>query len=330
MTNLKIDGNLPPLSGDVVDTALTAEEYGFDGMWTGETDNDAFLPHLLAAEHTDDLALGTNIALSFTRSPMVLAYLAWDLQQYSDGRFHLGLGTQVKGHNERRFSVNFDWESPGPRFREVIESIKHIFEVFQGEADELDYEGEYYQFSLMTDFFNPGPIDDPDIPIYVAGVNEYNLRTAGRVGDGLALHPFNTPEYTEEVVLPIVEEGAETAERSLDDVDLVATPLIVTGETDEEIEENREMIRMQIAFYASTRTYHTILEHYGWEDIGMELHELSKQDAFGEMGELVTDEMLETFSIEAPLDDLVNEVRREYGGLVDRARVTNVEAGRGI
>jgi alkanesulfonate monooxygenase SsuD/methylene tetrahydromethanopterin reductase-like flavin-dependent oxidoreductase (luciferase family) len=130
--------------------------------------------------------------------------------------------------------------------------------------------------------------------------------------------------------LPIVEEGAETAERSLDDVDLVATPLIVTGETDEEIEENREMIRMQIAFYASTRTYHTILEHYGWEDIGMELHELSKQDAFGEMGELVTDEMLETFSIEAPLDDLVNEVRREYGGLVDRARVTNVEAGRGI
>lgn len=330
MSDLQIDANLPGLGQGVVETATTAEDYGFDGVWTGETSHDAFLPLPLAAEYTDNLEVGTNIALSFTRSPMALAYMAWDLADYTDGRFMLGLGTQVKGHNERRFSVSFDWESPGPRLREVVESIKHIFDVFQGEADELDYQGEYYQFSLMTEFFNPGPIDNPEIPIYVAGVNEYNLRTAGRVGDGLAMHPFNTPEYTEEVVIPTVREGAERGGRSFDEIELVATPLLITGETDEEIEESRELIRSQIAFYASTRTYHTILEHYGWEDTGMELHELSKENRFGEMAELVTDEMVDTFAVQAPLTDLVDEVKDTYGGIADRIRVTRLEAGRGL
>ncbi len=330
MSDLKIDTNLSSLPSEPVETARTAEEYGFDGLWTAEAAHDGFLPLVLAAEHTTEPVIGTNIALSFTRSPMVLAYLAWDLQTYSDGRFVLGLGTQVKGHNERRFSVDFDWESPGPRLREVVESIKHIFDVFQGEADALEYDGEFYQFSLMTDFFNPGPIDTPAVPIYVAGVNEYNIRTAGRVGDGLTIHPLTPPEYIEEVVIPTVEDAATNADRDPDDVDLLASPMVITGETADDIEQNRELTRTQIAFYGSTRTYHPILEYYGWEDIGMELHDLSTQNKFGEMGELVTEEMVDTFAVQAPIDDIVDDVRDSYGDIVDRAQITETRVGRGI
>ena len=315
---MKIDANLHGLPHDVVDLAEAAEEMGFDGIWSHETAHDAFLPHPLVAEHTTDLQMGTRIALAFTRSPMALAYQAWDLADYSDGRFVLGLGTQVKGHNERRFSVDFEWESPGRRLREVVESIRHIFDVFQGDAERLDYQGEFFQFSLMTETFDPGPIDHPDVPIYIAGVNEYNIRLAGELCDGLCLHAFNTPKYTEEVILPLVEEGAERGGRSLDDVVLSASPFTITGRTDEEMERRREEVRRRVAFYGSTRTYHDVLALHGWEDVGMELHELSTDNEWAAMSDLVTEEMLDAFAVEAPIDGIADAVRDAYGGLADR------------
>ena len=318
MSDLKFDTSMPGLPAGAAEAAMEAEERGFDGVWSSETSHDAFLSHPVAAEHTDDIDLGTSIALSFTRSPMVLAYLCWDLAAYSGGRFTLGLGTQVKGHNERRFSVDFDWEAPGPRLREVIESLRHIFDVWQGEEDRLDYQGEYFQFSLMTEFFNPGPIEHPDVPIFIAGVNDYNVRLAGELCDGITMHGFNTPEYTKEVIVPGVEEGAERGDRSLDDVEIAASPMIVTGETDEERAESREVTRRRIAFYGSTRTYHPVFEQHDWYDIGPELHELSVEGKFDEMPDLVTDEMVDTFAIVADPDELVSEIVATYGDVADR------------
>ena len=329
MSDLEFDTAIPGLPGGAREAATAAEEMGFDGVFSAETSHDAFLPVPIAAEHTDDVEISTRIALSFTRSPMVLAYMAWDLAAYSGGRFALGLGTQVKGHNERRFSVDFEWESPGPRLREVVESLRHIWDVWQGEEERLDYQGEFFQFDLMTEFFDPGPIDDPDVPIYIAGVNEYNLHLAGELCDGLAMHPLNAPEYTEEVIVPAVREGAEEAGRSLEDVQLAASPMVITGETEEEIERNREATRRQIAFYGSTRTYHVILDHLGFDDVGPQLHELSVEGKFGEMPELVTDEMLYTFAIEAPPGEVADEVRDAYGDVADRASIP-LEAGEGI
>lgn len=321
MSDLKIDTQVFGINDDVSRKAAMAEDLGFDAVWAPEMDFDSFLAQPLIAEHTERVELGPQIATAFTRSPMVLAYMAWDLQQFSDGRFHLALGTQVEAHNERRFAVDFDWEPPGPRFREVVESIRHIWEVFQGEADGLDYDGEYYQFSLMTDFFDPGPIDHPDIPITLAAVNEYNIQLAGEIADGLSMHGFNTPKYTEEVIRPLVERGAARGDRSLDDFELRANPFVVTGETDAEMERQREEVKRQISFYGSTPAYHDVLELHGWGEVGEQLHELSKQDEWGEMVGLVTDDIVDAFSVEAPVDSIADDIRSKYGGVADRVMV---------
>ncbi len=315
MSDLDIDAMVPGLSAETADLAERAEDLGFDAVYTPETDHDAFLPHPLIADRTEQIQHGTRIALSFTRSPMALAYMAWDLADFSDGRFILGLGTQVKGHNERRFSV--DWTAPGPRLREVVESLRHIFDVFQGEAS-LDYDGEHYSFSLMTETFDPGPIDEPHVPIYIAGVNEYNIRLAGELCDGLAMHSFNTPAYTDDVIAPTVAEGAEAGGRSLDDVSLSASPFVVSGETEAEREQSRDAARRQIAFYGSTRTYLDVLEHHGWGDVGQELHDLSREQRWDDMADLVTDEMVATFAIEAPPDAILDRAREIYGDVADR------------
>ena len=318
MSEMKLDVKLGGLSREVGSYASRAESAGVDCIWSNETEHDSFLPHPIVAEHTDEAAFGTRIATAFTRSPMVLAQMAWDLQQYSGGRFVLGLGPQVKAHNERRFSVDFEWESPGPRLREVVESIRHIWDVFQGRTDELDYDGEFYQFSLLTDAFDPGPIEDPEIPIYIAGVNEYNIRLSGELCDGLCLHSFNTPSYTREVVEPLVEEGADRADRSVEEVSISASPFVITGRDTEERERKRREVRERVAFYASTPTYKPVMEHHGWVDTGRKLHELSRENEWEEMADLVTDEMLETFAIDAPIEEVPDAVEAEYGDVADR------------
>ncbi|ODR83494.1 LLM class F420-dependent oxidoreductase [Haladaptatus sp. W1] len=316
MRELQIDTLVPPLSDETIEVAERAERLGFDGVWSMENSNDGFLPHVLAAEHTDRVTMGNRIALSFTRSPMVVAQMAWDLARYSNGRYVLGLGTQVKGHNERRFSV--EWKSPGPRLREVIESIRHIWEVFQGEADALNYDGEHYSFSLLTDRFDPGPIDHPDIPIYIGGVNEYNLRLAGELCDGLSIHPFTSNRYANDVIAERIAEGAARADRDPDEIEILASPLVITGDSEEEMAENRERVRRRVAFYGSTRTYHDVLDIHGWTSLGQDLHELSKEKKWDEMADLVTDEMLATFTVEALPEDLVDAAATMYEGVADR------------
>lgn len=318
MSELKIDANVHGLLHDVPAHAEAAEETRFDGIWSHETSHDAFAPLPVIADHTSELEFGTRIATAFTRSPMVLAQTAWDLQAFSGGRFILGLGTQVKTHNKRRFSVEFEWESPGPRLREVIESLRHIWDVFQGRTEELDYEGEFYRFSLMSETWNPGPIDYPDVPIYIAAVNEYNIRLAGELCDGVCLHAFNTPSYTREVIAPLVREGTDRAGRSTDEVTVSASPFVITGRDDEESEKRRENVRERVAFYASTPTYKDVMAHHGWEDVGRELHGLSREGEWDEMADLVTDEMLAAFAIEAPIDEVADAVREEYGEIADR------------
>ncbi|SEH17253.1 probable F420-dependent oxidoreductase, MSMEG_2256 family [Natronorubrum sediminis] len=322
MTDLKIDTAVKGLSTESADLAAQAESFGFDGVFTPETDEDPFLPLPLVADQTTDIEIGTRIATSFTRSPMVLAYQAWDLQRFTDGRMILGLGTQVKGHNERRFSVDFEWESPGSRLREEVIALKHIFDVFQGNEDELDFDGEFFQFSLMTDEFNPGPLEAGPPDIWVAGVSEYMLKMAGDVSDGLCMHAFNTPKYTEEVIVPTVEEGAEIGGRDPNDVTLSASPFLITGETEERRAEMRQEAKQRIAFYGSTRTYHDVLELHGWKDVGMELHELSKEGKWDEMTELVTDEMVAAFAIEAEPDTLAEKIEEKYGGVADRIQLS--------
>ena len=321
VSDLKIDTGVQGVSTETAELATKAEEFGFDAVFTAETDSDPFLPLPLVAEHTDDVQVGTRIATAFTRSPMVLAYQSWDLQRYSDGQMVLGLGTQVKGHNERRFSVDFEWESPGPRLREEVLAIKYIFDVFQGEEEKLDFDGEFFQFSLMTEEFNPGPLDVGPPEVWVAGVNDYMLKMAGDVSDGLCMHAFNTPKYTEEVIAPLVAEGAEIGDRDPSEVTLSASPFLITGETEEERERMRQEAKQRIAFYGSTRTYHDVLELHGWKDVGMELHELSKEGKWAEMADLVTDEMVATFAVEAPPEDLADEILTKYGGVADRVQL---------
>lgn len=321
MSDLKIDTAVQGLSGESAQLAAKAEEFGFDGVFTPELDQDPLLPLPLVAEHTDTVDIGTRIVTSFTRSPMVLAYMAWDLQRYSDGRMTLGLGTQVKGHNERRFSVDFEWERPGPRLREEVLALRHIFDVFQGTEDDLDFDGEFFQFSLMTDTFRPEPIDAGPPKIWIAGVNEYMLKMAGEVADGLAMHGFNTPKYTDEVIAPLVAEGTEIGDRDSGAVELSASPFLITGDTGEERQAARQEAKGRIAFYGSTRTYHDVLELHGWKDVGMKLHELSKDDAWQEMAEMVTDDMLAAFAIDAPPEDLADEILDKYGGVADRVQL---------
>ena len=294
--------------------AREASDLGYDGFFTAETQHDPFLAIPLAALESPELELGTAIAVAFPRSPMVTAMTSWDLARLSQGKFMLGLGTQVRGHITRRFSTV--WDSPGPRLRDYILSLKAIWDTWQN-AVPLRYEGEFYKFSLMTPFFDPGPIQNPDIPIYVAGVGPYLSRLTGEICDGFHVHPLHTPKYLDEVVFPNMKEGAESAGRSFDDVEIVTTLFIMTGETDSEIEQAMEPIRQQISFYASTPSYKPVLEANGW-DISEQLNALSRKGRWDEMPALVSDEMVLAAGVAAPFDKLASAIKEHYSGRVHR------------
>ncbi len=292
-------------------TARRIEELGFDGVTTPEAGHDPFLPLMIAAEHTQRIALGTNVAIAFPRSPMVTAQIAWDLQRFSGGRFRLGLGTQVKGHNERRYSTPWT-AAPGPRLREYLLCMKAIFQTFQT-GERPAFSGEHFQFTLISPFFNPGPIEAGRVPLYIAALNTYMARLSGELCDGLRLHPLGTFPYTRDVVIPAVEAGAKKAGRSLADIDVVASPFLVTGRDRAEVEAAKAGVKQQIAFYSSTRTYHSVLQHHGWGDVGMQLHELSLQGKWVEMLNLITDDMLEHFAIVGTYDELAPKLKETWG-----------------
>jgi probable F420-dependent oxidoreductase len=295
--------------------AREAEALGFDGLWTVETKHDPFLPLALAAEHTQRVALGTAIAVAFPRSPTVVAHTAWDLQAASGGRLILGLGTQVKGHNERRFSVK--WTAPGPRLREYILALRALWECWQT-GGAVNFRGEHYAITLMTPFFAPGPIAHPRIPVYIAAVNAYNLRLAGEICDGVHLHPFHSERYLREFALPHIEAGLAKSGRQRSDLVLASSVFMITGRTEAEVARAREEVRAQIAFYASTRTYEPVLAAHGWQDLTPRLHRKSVEGDWAGMATLVTDEMLRVFAVEAPLDGLAAALVARYAGLLDR------------
>ena len=313
---MKFDTGLMP--GPLVDVpaaARAAEAAGFDALWTAETAHDPFFPLVLAAEHTERIKLGTAIAVAFPRSPMVLAQIAWDLQALSRGRFILGLGTQVKGHNERRFGIK--WEQPGPKLREMIQMIRAVWDCWQhGTAP--SFEGQFYTFTLMTPFFNPGPLPYPYPPIYIAGVNEYMCRLAGELCDGFHVHPFHSIKYLETVVIPNLEKGLVKAGRARADIALSSSIFVITGRTPEEIEAAKVPVRQQIAFYASTPPYVGVLEAHGWGSTGPRLTDLSRRGEWMAMADEITDEMLDVYAVTGHPDEIAEKVRRRYTGYLNR------------
>jgi probable F420-dependent oxidoreductase len=300
--------NVPKFARDM-------EEIGYDCLWTSETQHDPFLPLAVAATATSSIKLGTAIAVAFPRSPMITAYTAWDIQKASQGRLILGLGSQVRAHNERRFSVKF--ESPGPKLREVVLALRAIWECWQN-GTPLKFRGEFYKFDLMTPFFNPGPIAHPKIPVFVAGVNQYMCHMAGEVCDGLHVHPFHTPKYLREYVHSAVEDGLRESGRSRRDFTYATAVFVVVGDTESERTKNRESVRQQIAFYASTRTYEPVLAAHGWERIGPELHQKSLEGDWHGMAKLISDEMLDEVAVTGPYETLAGKLRERYTGLLDR------------
>jgi probable F420-dependent oxidoreductase len=290
------------------------DELGYDTILVPEAGHDPFLPAMILAEHTKRAKIGTGIAVAFPRSPFVTAQLAWDLQRFSGGRFLLGLGTQVKGHNERRYST--PWPSPaGPRLREYVLCLQAIFKTFQNVERPVYFRGKHYRFELITPFFSPGPNAHEKVPIYLAAVNEYNCRLVGEVADGIRLHPLNTARYIREVVRPAIEQGAAKTGRSIDDVDIVANPFAITGNTREELEASKKLIRKHLSFYAATRTYFRVLEHHGWGATGQELYEMSTRGRWDEMATRISDDMLDELAVVGTFDELPDRVRERYGGI---------------
>ncbi len=293
--------------------ASQMEEIGYDSIITPEAGHDPFLPLMIVAEHTERMTFGTGVAIAFPRSPFSVAQMAWDLQRFSGGRFMLGLGTQVKGHNERRYST--PWPAPpGPRLRDYILCLKAIFNTFQTN-ERPNYQGKWYQFTLISPFFNPGP-NANDVPIYISAVNKYNCRLVGELCDGIRMHGFNTPKYTREVIIPNIEEGVRKAGRKLADIDIVGGAFLVTGANEEEVERAKPPVKQQIAFYGSTRSYHPVLECHGWGEIGMRLYRLSMEGKWAEMANEITDEMLDEFAIVGTYDEIVPKLKERYFGVV--------------
>ena len=310
-----VDGGLGFDLSKAAEAARDAEAVGYDGVWTAETSHDPFLPLLLGAGATERIELGTGIAVAFARSPMTLANTAYDLQAYSGGRLLLGLGSQIKAHITKRFSM--PWSQPAARMREMILAIRAIWDSWDGDGT-LDFRGDFYTHTLMTPFFNPGPSPHGHPKVFLAAVGPKMTEVAGEVCDGLLCHGFTTASYLQEETLPAVETGLAKAGRSRADLELSIPAFIVTGKDEEEMAASAIGVRRQVAFYGSTPAYRGVLEHHGWGDLQDELNRLSKQGEWATMGELIDDEILGTFAVVAEPDAIAGALLERWGGLVDR------------
>jgi probable F420-dependent oxidoreductase len=311
---VRLDAAIAPDSlRDVAPQAAAAEAFGFDAVWTSETQHDPFLSLALVSEHTTRLSFGTAVAISFARSPTVLAHTAWDLAGASGGRFLLGLGTQVRPHIERRFGLSWP-ASPVNALREYIQGLRAIWHAWQT-GERLNYRGEVYHLTLMTPFFSPGPIEQPAIPIYLAGVNRGLIQLAGECADGLHAHPLHSARYLREVVRPALHDGAARVGRDAGRVDVSVSVFTVSDPAE------ADFARSQIAFYASTPSYRPVLELHGWGELADRLSALARRGAWADMPAEVNDEMLRTFAVVADSGELAGALRERYDGLVDRVTV---------
>lgn len=295
--------------------ASSTESAGYAAFWAAETNHDPFLSCALAATSTTGIEIGTGIAVAFARTPMPLAVTAHDLQGMSGGRFVLGLGSQIKPHIERRYSM--PWSQPAKRMREYVLALRAIWEAWETRSP-LTFEGEFYRHSLMTPMFSPRPHGLGSPKIFLAGVGPRMTEAAGEVADGFICHGFSSERYLRQHTLPALERGCERAGRSLSDLEIVAPGFVVTGVDDASIEAATAATRQQMAFYGSTPAYRPVLEVHGWGELQPELHAMSTRGEWKGMGNLITDEILETFAVVGRPEDVGPELLRRYGDVAQR------------
>ncbi|MCP5027031.1 MAG: LLM class F420-dependent oxidoreductase [Actinomycetia bacterium] len=318
---MKVDGGLSlaqSLNG-AARAAKDAEAAGYDGIWTAETSHDPFLAHVLAAEHTETVEIGTSIAVAFARNPMLLANTGYDLQDYSGGRFILGLGSQIKPHITKRFSM--EWSKPAARMREMVQAIRAIWDCWNNDT-KLDFRGDFYTHTLMTPFFNPGPNPHGNPKVFLAGVGELMTEVAGEVCDGFICHGFTTERYLREVTIPALNRGrAKAGKKPLaesDDFEIVGPSFVVTGSDEDELAKAALGTKQQISFYGSTPSYRPVLDLHGWGGLQDELNTMSKQGKWEEMATVVDDEILNTFAVVAEPEGIAPELKARYGDVIQR------------
>jgi probable F420-dependent oxidoreductase len=310
-----VDGGVSPVFGQAASSARDAEEVGYDGVWSAETNHDPFLLLLDAARSTERVELGTGIAVAFARNPMSMATVANDLQTESGGRFILGLGSQIRAHITRRFSM--PWSHPAARMREYVLALRTIWDCWDNDT-KLDFRGDFYTHTLMTPFFNPGPNPNGAPKVFLAGVGHLMTEVAGEVADGFLAHGFTTESYLKEETLPALERGLAKSGKTLNDLELSLPAFVVTGTTEEEMAKAATGVRRQIAFYGSTPNYRPVLEHHGWGELQPELNVLSKQGKWNEMGELIDDDILNTFAVVAEPEQIAAGIAQRFAGVVTR------------
>jgi probable F420-dependent oxidoreductase len=313
---MKVDaGGYAPTIDTAAEAAVAAEADGYDGWFAVETQIDPFLAAIIAAERTERIEIGTGIAVAFARNPMTVALQANDVQALSGGRFILGLGSQIKPHITKRYSM--PWSKPAARMREFILAIRAIWESWSG-GEKLDFRGDFYTHTLMAPFFDPGPNPHGNPKVMLAAVGPLMTETAGEVADGVLCHGFSTERYVREATLPALERGWKKAGRSREGFEITAPALVVARDTEEEIAEGVEFVRSQIAFYGSTPAYRPVLELHGWGDLQDELNAMTKQGRWGELSALIDDEVLHTFAIVGTPEEAFAEIRKRYGDIATR------------
>jgi probable F420-dependent oxidoreductase len=317
-SGLKVDGAVSSQLANVVQAATQLEQRGYDGCWTAEINHDPFLPLTLAAEHTTTVELGTSIAVAFARNPMTVANVGWDLQDYSNGRLNLGLGSQVQAHIEKRFSM--PWSRPVARMREFVWALREIWSCWQ-DGSKLRFEGDFYTHKLMTPMFTPEPHAHGSPKVFVAAVGDAMTEMCGEVADGMLAHAFTTKRWIEEVTVPALQRGMDRYGRKRAEFQLSAPIFVVTGQDEAALTAAAAGTRKQIAFYGSTPAYRKVLDLHGWGDLHTELHRLSLAGEWETMGTLIDDEILQTFAVVAPIGELAQAIGDRCDGVIDRVLI---------
>ncbi|MSO99552.1 MAG: TIGR03617 family F420-dependent LLM class oxidoreductase [Acetobacteraceae bacterium] len=299
---------------DAGPVAKAAEQAGFDGLMSVELKHDPFTPLAVAALATRKVELTPSVAIAFPRSPTVMAHTAWDLQANSNGRFVLGLGSQVKGHNERRYGIA--WTPPAPRLRDYVLALRALWRCWEA-GEKLDFESPHYKLSLMTPAFAPEPTGLPMVPVTIAAVGDAMLRVAGQVADGVRLHPLCSRKYLEEVCMPQIEEGMRRGNRIRKHFDIHGGGFVCTGPNEQTVAAEVDKARERIGFYASTRTYLPILQLHGLGDLGLKLHRMSVSGQWDKMGAEISDDAVRIFAACGTYDRLPKAIEERFGGAAD-------------
>lgn len=309
-----------------VEAARAAEAAGYDGLLTMENKHDPFLAHAIAAVNTDRIELATSVAIAFPRSPMVVANAGWDLQVASRGRFVLGIGPQIRPHNERRFSV--PWSAPAPRLREYVHALRAIWTTWET-GEKLDFRGKHYTFTLMPPYFMPPSFGQRMVPITLAAVGEHSLRLAGEVADGVRLHGFCTRRYLEEQIVPKLREGMARSGRMREHFEITGGGFVATGADEAATARMFEVMRGRVAFYGSTPGYWGVLELHGLGDLGRELNAMSKAGKWNEMAGIVSDDVVHLFAAVGTHREIAARIEERFGRLSDALNLRADASGAG-